>query len=372
MPPDRWQPPGEKGLGQRSGRRGEITEHAEAAKRLAEHAPPLQAELVADELGIVHDGIRPETGKVTCPLLRAHFFESRNRRRTPSPPLVQHQHPVVLQSALQPAGRPRVRSRAGCLHAGAALQEHEEGPVPSLRYRHLSGEERDLLAVRLGVAQWRGELVFCQDQPGDVRGNSHSPESGTRRRLQPRAGSSLGWRRVRGIAAAQVQECIWDPLPGKGSLAAGQNRSRWKLGDDAPLRCRCGYGWCMATERPSHDQVTEATASAEASMRPQSVPVNVYETPAALVVLAPLPAVTAKDVTIEVSPGSLRFWARLRSAGPRDFLVHEWEYGCYEREIELPDGYGQGVEATLTNGQLAIRVLRGHNTGPLSTQPTTG
>jgi HSP20 family molecular chaperone IbpA len=107
-------------------------------------------------------------------------------------------------------------------------------------------------------------------------------------------------------------------------------------------------------------------------MRPQSVPVNVYETPGALVILAPLPAVTAKDVTIEVSPGSLRFWARLRSAGPRDYLVHEWEYGCYEREIDLPAGYGQGVEATLTNGQLAIRVLRGDNTGLLSAQPTTG
>jgi HSP20 family molecular chaperone IbpA len=127
----------------------------------------------------------------------------------------------------------------------------------------------------------------------------------------------------------------------------------------------------MATARPSHDQVAKATASAEASMRPQSVPVNVYETPAALVVLAPLPAVTAKDVTVEVRPGSLRFWARLRSAGPRDYLVHEWEYGCYEREIELPGGYGQGVEATLTNGQLAIRVLRGDNTETPSTQPTT-
>ena len=61
-----------------------------------------------------------------------------------------------------------------------------------------------------------------------------------------------------------------------------------------------------------------------------------------VVVLHHLPAVTAKDVTIEVSPGSLRFWARPRSAGPRDFLVHEWEYGCYEREIQRPDGYGQG------------------------------
>ena len=72
----------------------------------------------------------------------------------------------------------------------------------------------------------------------------------------------------------------------------------------------------MAVDHPTHDQVVEATAAAEASMRPQSVPVNVYETPAALVVLAPLPAVTASDVTVEVRPGALRFWARLCSAGP--------------------------------------------------------
>ena len=60
----------------------------------------------------------------------------------------------------------------------------------------------------------------------------------------------------------------------------------------------------MAVDHPTHDQVVEATAAAEASMRPQSVPVNVYETPAALVVLAPLPAVTASDVTVEVRPGA--------------------------------------------------------------------
>jgi HSP20 family molecular chaperone IbpA len=126
----------------------------------------------------------------------------------------------------------------------------------------------------------------------------------------------------------------------------------------------------MATDHLTRDQVAEATAAAEASMRPQSVPVNVYETPGALVVLAPLPAVTANDVTVEVRPGTLRFWARLRSAGPREYLVHEWDYGCYEREIELPVGYGRGLEATLTNGQLAIRVLRGDNTSLWTTQPT--
>ena len=126
----------------------------------------------------------------------------------------------------------------------------------------------------------------------------------------------------------------------------------------------------MAFAHPTRDQVAEATAATEATMRPQSVPVNVYETPAALVVLA-LPAGTAADVTVELRSGTLRFWARLRSAGPRDYLVHEWEYGGYEREIEFPEGYGQALEATLTNGQLAIRVLRGDNLGPLSAHPAT-
>ena len=104
-------------------------------------------------------------------------------------------------------------------------------------------------------------------------------------------------------------------------------------------------------------------------MRPQPVPVNVYETTGALVVLAPLPAVTAEDVTIELRPGCVRFWAHLRSAGPRDYLTHEWEYGGYEREVDVPDGYGGGLEASLANGQLAIRVLRGDAGDLLSVKP---
>ena len=88
-------------------------------------------------------------------------------------------------------------------------------------------------------------------------------------------GSSLGpappWRGdgCGEIAGSEVQERFSGARARPASLAAGQDRSRWKLGDDVPLRCGRGYGWCMATERPSHDQVTEATASAEASMRPQ-------------------------------------------------------------------------------------------------------
>jgi HSP20 family molecular chaperone IbpA len=115
----------------------------------------------------------------------------------------------------------------------------------------------------------------------------------------------------------------------------------------------------MSNDRPSHQQVKEATAEAAESRPPQRVPVNVYETSGALVVLAPMPAVTAADVTVELAPGLVRFCAEMRSAGPRDFLINEWDYGNYEREVDLPAGYGSGVEATLSNGQLAIRVLKG-------------
>src|SRR6188472_3642150 len=112
----------------------------------------------------------------------------------------------------------------------------------------------------------------------------------------------------------------------------------------APVPCTVGG---VGTSRPTQREVSAATSAAEAVMRPQRVPVNVYETPGALVILAPMPAVTPGDVTIELTPGSLRFWAHLRSAGPRVMLLQEWEYGGYEREVDVPAGFGAGVEAAL-------------------------
>ena len=106
-------------------------------------------------------------------------------------------------------------------------------------------------------------------------------------------------------------------------------------------------------------EVKDSTAQTEATMKPQAVPVNMYETSEAVVVVAPLPAVRPDDVCVEVRGSSVRFWAHVRSSGTREYLLHEWEYGGYERELELPPGFGAGVEATLANGQLAIRVLKG-------------
>jgi HSP20 family protein len=115
----------------------------------------------------------------------------------------------------------------------------------------------------------------------------------------------------------------------------------------------------MAPDQTRQSEVAEATRTTEQLMHPQVVPVNVYETDGALVVVAPLPAVQPSDVAIDLWPGRLRIVAHVRSAPPRTYLVHEWDYGGYERELELPAGFGAQVEASLANGQLAIRILRG-------------
>lgn len=125
----------------------------------------------------------------------------------------------------------------------------------------------------------------------------------------------------------------------------------------------------MTNEQPSHQEVVDATTEAELTMRSQSVPVNMYEASGAVVVIAPLPAVTPDDVTVELRDSTLRFWAHLRSAAPRDYILCEWDYGGYEREVEVPHGYGSGIEASMRNGQLAIRVLKGAPTDALCVKP---
>jgi HSP20 family molecular chaperone IbpA len=92
---------------------------------------------------------------------------------------------------------------------------------------------------------------------------------------------------------------------------------------------------------------------------PQHVPVNMYETSGALVIVAPLPGVMADDVNVTVTQGQLRIEAAMRTPGEKDFLHHEWHYGPFERTVEIPEGFGCNAAASFGNGQLAIRLERG-------------
>ena len=118
----------------------------------------------------------------------------------------------------------------------------------------------------------------------------------------------------------------------------------------------------MITNAPSSGDGTVLDGG-DASAGPQRVPLNVYETTEALVIVAPMPGVQADDVGVSVEAGIVRLAARLRTAAPKDYLLHEWDYGAYERDFDLPAGFDGPVSASLGNGQLAVRVERAGDRG---------
>jgi HSP20 family molecular chaperone IbpA len=105
---------------------------------------------------------------------------------------------------------------------------------------------------------------------------------------------------------------------------------------------------------------------------PRRVPVNMYETEGALVLVMPLPGVMADDVSIDIEDNRVRVHATERSAAEKDYLTHEWHYGPYERMVSVPPGFAGEALATFGNGQLAIHLGRGEGRdGRVVLQPHT-
>ena len=103
----------------------------------------------------------------------------------------------------------------------------------------------------------------------------------------------------------------------------------------------------------------------------QRVPVNMYETEGALVLVLPLPGVMAEDVSVDIEDDRVHVNAEQRTPAEKDYITHEWHYGPYERMVTVPGGFGGPASATFGNGQLAIRIERGNGRdGKAVIQPT--
>ncbi len=94
----------------------------------------------------------------------------------------------------------------------------------------------------------------------------------------------------------------------------------------------------------------------------QRIVVNGYITTESIVLVAPMPGVLPEDVEIAVDGRNVTLRAALRTDAPKDYFLHEWDYGDYERTIELPEPVGEPVMATLGNGQLAVSLARAADT----------
>ena len=105
---------------------------------------------------------------------------------------------------------------------------------------------------------------------------------------------------------------------------------------------------------------------------PRRVPVNMYETEGAVVLVMPMPGVMADDVSIAIEDERVHVNATERTPAEKDYISHEWHYGPYERMVTVPSGFGGPASATFGNGQLAIRIERGDGrTGKQVLQPST-
>lgn len=117
------------------------------------------------------------------------------------------------------------------------------------------------------------------------------------------------------------------------------------------------------TERLTDRQARRDGSAGEPGGETMHVPVNVYEADEALVIVAPLPGVMPDDVEVVVDGTDVVIRAAMRSAAPKDYLVHEWHYGPFERALTIPAGYGGEAKASFGNGQLAVHLGRGDAAG---------
>lgn len=123
------------------------------------------------------------------------------------------------------------------------------------------------------------------------------------------------------------------------------------------------------TDRLDERQARRDGSAGEAGGETMSVPVNVYESDSALVIVAPLPGVMPGDVEVVVDGTNVTIRAAMRSPAPKDYLVHEWHYGPFERTLTIPEGYGGEAKASFGNGQLAVHLGRGEDSGSRVVKP---
>jgi HSP20 family protein len=87
-----------------------------------------------------------------------------------------------------------------------------------------------------------------------------------------------------------------------------------------------------------------------------AIPVNLYENERELMVVAPMPGVTAEDISVDVgADGWLTLRAAMHGEGQEriQYILREWSYGPYERRVELPCS----VDATRANLSFGNGVL---------------
>jgi HSP20 family molecular chaperone IbpA len=88
------------------------------------------------------------------------------------------------------------------------------------------------------------------------------------------------------------------------------------------------------------------------------MPVNLFVTTSSAVLVAPLPGVMAEHVQVVLTDDRLTIVAERAVDPDHDWVLHEWSPAGFERTVELPEGVGWPVTASVANGQLTVTLAR--------------
>ena len=106
----------------------------------------------------------------------------------------------------------------------------------------------------------------------------------------------------------------------------------------------------------------EGTRTRERDITP---PVDIYETPADLVVMADLPGVTREDLEVRVENNLLTIRGNARHTASGTPVYREYEAGHFFRQFELPEQIEvDGIRADLKHGVLALRLPKKEKARP--------
>ncbi len=124
------------------------------------------------------------------------------------------------------------------------------------------------------------------------------------------------------------------------------------------------------TERPDVERPAEGTRNREQYVTP---PVDIYETPEGLVVMADLPGVAREDLEVRVDENVLTIHGRSRHIAPGDPVYREYELVNFFRQFELTDKVDiSRISAELKHGVLTLHLPKAEEAKPRKIEVSVG
>ncbi len=126
----------------------------------------------------------------------------------------------------------------------------------------------------------------------------------------------------------------------------------------------------VATPNRTTDRAQEMTRERERYVAP---PVDIYETPDGLTVLADLPGVGKDGLDIQVKDDILTIVARSQNAPKGEPIYREFQPVSYQRQFQLSDAVDTGrISAEFKHGVLTLRLPKAEEAKPKKVEVKVG